>query len=154
MLIAPTLKTRNDKIFCSPILIWQNKKNCCFVAWFMKCCTMPNGLCWGTSWGMLEYKRWCWLREKGQTDIVTHSANIWNKVIEVSTASKGSFHKRSPVIIKRSTFVFAKQLPSINMPIVKAIKLILSMLNVLWTNKPECFWRGNTTLDKSQKGTQ
>ncbi len=37
----------------------------------------------------LEYKRWCWLTEKGQADIVTHSTNIWNKVFEESTASKG-----------------------------------------------------------------
>ncbi len=40
---------------------------------------------------MLEYKRWCLPTEKGQTDIVTHSTNIWNKAFEVSTASKGFF---------------------------------------------------------------
>ena len=65
------------------------QKNCCFVAWVMKCCTMPNGLCWGTSWGMLEYKWWCLLTEKSQTDIVTYSTNIWNKVFKVSIVSKG-----------------------------------------------------------------
>ena len=50
---------------------------------------MPNGQCSGTFLGMLEYKRWCLLTEKGQTDIVTHSTNIWNKASEVSTVSKG-----------------------------------------------------------------
>jgi hypothetical protein len=42
----------------------------------------------GYSLGILEKKRWCLLTEKGQSDIVTHQTNIWNKV---STMPKGFF---------------------------------------------------------------
>jgi hypothetical protein len=69
----------------------MKQKKCCFVAWFMKRCTMPNRICWGTSWGMLEYKRWCWLTEKGQTDIVTHTTNIWIKYLKYRLRQKDFF---------------------------------------------------------------
>ncbi len=60
--------------------------------------TMPNGKCWGTSWGMLEYNRWCRLTEKGQTDIVTHLTNIWNKYLKYLQHQKDFFPQNVEVI--------------------------------------------------------
>jgi len=76
-----------------PCFSLTKQKNCHCLTWLMKCCTMPNSPCWDSSWGMLEYKRWCWLTEKGQTDIVTHMTNIWNKVFwRIYCAKEVSFH--------------------------------------------------------------
>ncbi len=88
---APTLQKLELIRSSLPCFGLTKQKNSLCLTWFMKCCTMPNWTCWDSSWGMLEYKRWCWLTEKGQTDIVTHTTNIWNKVSEANRLRQGHF---------------------------------------------------------------